>query len=98
MLARKGVYISSELGPYAQNLYLPLFTKIFGTKRVVFPIPFNCKKSIAFFTQLFESGKLKGVIDQTYAIKHVKEAYAYVSSGQKTGSVLLDFETFESNG
>ena len=39
LLKPGGIYISSELGPNAENLYLPLLTKIRGGKKVIFPIP-----------------------------------------------------------
>lgn len=87
-----GVYISSELGPNAENLYLPLWTKLFGNKRVIFPIPSNCKQSILFMNQLLKKGAFTPVIDKRYTPDKIKEAYSYVASGQKTGNVILSFE------
>lgn len=93
LLLPKGVYISSELGPNAQNLYLPLTTKMKGGKRVIFPIPVNCKKTIVFMSKLLSEGKFKPVIDRVYQPKQVVEAYTYVASGQKTGNVIINFES-----
>jgi len=89
LLKPKGIYISSELGPNSQNLYLPLITWFGGNKRVIFPIPTNCKRSILFMAKLLESGEFKPVIDRTYPIEEVSEAYEFVASGQKTGNVIL---------
>jgi len=89
LLLPKGIYISSELGPNAQNLYLPLITKIRGGKRVIFPIPIDCKKSIVFVSKLLTEGKFKPVIDSVYQPEQIAEAYHYVASGQKTGNVIL---------
>lgn len=91
LLLPKGVYISSELGPNAQNLYLPLITKIKGGKRVIFPLPVNCKKSIVFMSKLLSEGKFKPVIDRVYQPEQSIEAYNYVASGQKTGNVIINF-------
>lgn len=91
LLLPKGVYISSELGPGAQNLYLPLTTKIKGGKRVIFPLPLNCKKSIVFLSKLLTEGKFKPVIDKVYQPEQIVEAYKYVASGQKTGNVIINF-------
>ncbi|TMM53911.1 NAD(P)-dependent alcohol dehydrogenase [Maribacter algarum] len=91
LLLPKGVYISSELGPNAQNLYLPLTTKIKGGKRVIFPLPVNCKKSILFMSKLLSEGKFKPVIDRVYQPEQIVEAYNYVASGQKTGNVIINF-------
>jgi len=89
LLLPKGIYVSSELGPYAQNLYLPLLTWIRGNKRVIFPIPKSCKRSILFLAELLKRGEFKPVIDRTYPIQEVAEAYEYVASGKKTGNVIL---------
>lgn len=97
LLLDKGVYISSELGPNAENLYLPITTKIKGKKRVIFPIPSNCKRSILYINNLLEQGKFKAVIDRSYKPEDVKAAYEFVQSGQKTGNVLIDFSPKNEN-
>ncbi len=91
LLKEGGVYLSSELGPNAENLYLPLLT-LFSKKKTIFPIPSNCKESVLLLNQLLAEGKFKPVIDRTYPMEEVAEAYRYVESGQKTGNVLLSFE------
>ncbi len=47
-----GIYISSELGPFAQNIFLPLFTQFLGTKKVKFPIPVDIQASVDFVKEL----------------------------------------------
>lgn len=89
LLRPKGIYISSELGPNAQNLYLPLLTWFKGNKRVIFPIPKNCKRTILFMAELLEKGEFKPLIDSTYPLEQISEAYDYVLTGQKTGNVIL---------
>ncbi|MEX0772279.1 MAG: NAD(P)-dependent alcohol dehydrogenase [Balneolales bacterium] len=91
LLLPKGVYISSELGPHAQNLYLPLITKFLGSKKVIFPIPRNDKRSILFINSLLEKGEFRAVTDRKYSINKIKEAYKFVASGQKTGNVIITF-------
>ena len=84
-----GVYISSELGPRAENPFLALSTKIAGGKKVKFPIPFDPSASIAFILDLIGKGKFQAVIDRTYALADIQEAFRYVSSGQKRGMSFL---------
>jgi NADPH:quinone reductase-like Zn-dependent oxidoreductase len=86
-----GIYISSELGPRWQNVYLPLITRITGDKKVIFPVPTDKKGSMLFIRKLMEQGKFKAVIDRTYLPEQAAEAYRYVASGQKTGNVILTF-------
>ncbi len=91
LLLPNGVYISSELGPNAENLYLPLLTKLKGGKRVIFPIPQNCRRSVIYISDLISKGKFRAVIDRRYEPEAIKEAYGYVESGQKTGNVIVNF-------
>jgi NADPH:quinone reductase-like Zn-dependent oxidoreductase len=89
LLKPGGVYISSELGPMAQNIFLPLTTKVFGNKKVIFPIPSDIKASMQFITDLLEKGRFKPVIDREYTLENIGEAYKYVATGQKTGNVVI---------
>ncbi len=90
IMADKAIYISSELGPGNENLYLP-FTTIFSKKRVIFPIPSKPKRSLEFMNKLIESGKFKPIIDRVYPKEKAKEAYEYMMTGEKTGNVILNF-------
>ena len=89
LLKKRGVYISSELGPWAQNPFLAIFTSLFGSKKVKFPLPTNISRSIEFVIKLIEQKKFQPVIDCSYSLEEVSEAYAYVISGEKTGNVIL---------
>ena len=91
LLLPKGIYKSSELGAYAQNIYLPLWTKLFSSQRVIFPIPKKPKRTIQYLTDLLERNELKAVIDQEYSMEQAKEAYDYVETGEKTGSVIIRY-------
>jgi NADPH:quinone reductase-like Zn-dependent oxidoreductase len=92
LLEDGGVYISSELGFMSQNLYLPLFTAILGKKKVKFPFPTNRKRSVLLIKKLLQEGKFKAVIDRTYPMEKIAEAFRYVLSGQKIGNVIITFK------
>lgn len=89
LLKPGGIYISSELGPGAENLYLPLFT-LFAKRKVIFPIPKNRKRSISLLSEWVASGKFKPIIDRKYPLEKISDAYRYVESGKKTGNVILE--------
>ena len=78
-----GIYISSELGPLAQNPFLALIAPLHGGKKVLFPIPKHDQLMVRYVRELIESGEFKPVIDRTYPLDQIVEAYRYVETGQK---------------
>jgi len=92
LLKPGGVYLSSELGPLAQNPFLALIAPLHGGKKVRFPIPKHDQEMVGYFRGLLESGAFKPVIDRTYPLDQIVEAYRYVETGQKTGNVVISLE------
>jgi NADPH:quinone reductase-like Zn-dependent oxidoreductase len=89
-LKKGGIYISTELGKNAENIFLALFTPFFCSKKVLFPIPSITKADVGFLTELAEKGHYKPVIDRIYNLEQIVEAYRYVDTGQKTGNVVIE--------
>lgn len=90
LLKPAGLYLSSDLGPFAQNPALALVTPLFRTrKKVRFPFPHDDKRDIMLLAELMERGKYRPVIDRTYDLDDVPEAFRYVESGMKTGNVVI---------
>lgn len=88
-----GVYISSELGWMAENIFFALFTPVWGKKKVIFPIPKDIKGSLGLIKKLIAEGKFKTVIDKTYPLEQIAEAFRYVETGEKTGNVVISIGT-----
>ena len=92
LLKPGGIYISSELGPLAQNPLLAVIAPLHSGKKVLFPIPKHDQQMIGYLRELLESGKFTPVIDRTYPLDQIVEAYRYVETGQKTGNVVISLE------
>lgn len=92
ILEERGIYISSELGPGNENIYLPLTTKIFSKKKVQFPFPIDVNESLSFVSELLQKGKFKPLIDKVYSLEQIQEAYTHALSGQKVGNLILKIE------
>ncbi len=89
LLKKKGIYSSSGGFEY---LLLALITPVFGGKKVIFHPPKDVPGTLGFIKDLFEKGSFRPVIDRTYPIDKVAEAFTYVATGQKIGNVILTME------
>lgn len=90
LLTENGVYISSELGPYSQNVLYAVSSSIFGSKKVIFPIPYSKRITIPYIINMLENGKFKPIIDREYLLEDIVQAYEYVLTGEKTGNVIIN--------
>lgn len=92
LLKPGGVFTATDLGPYLSNPLLALWTRVFGSFRgmeVLFPIPSHSREDIEFFKQRIVDGDFEPVIDRTYPIEDIVDAYRYVEKGEKTGNVVI---------
>ena len=93
LLKPGGIYISSDLGYMAQNMLLPFITPIikplFGNRKTMFPVPVDIKGSLSLVKKLIEQGRFKAVIDRSFTLEQIVDAYQYVETGEKTGNVVI---------
>jgi NADPH:quinone reductase-like Zn-dependent oxidoreductase len=74
------------------NIFLAMMTPLLGGKKVVSPVPKDLKINLDFVKELIEKGCFQPVIDRTYPMDRVAEAFTYVASGQKIGNVIITMD------
>jgi hypothetical protein len=94
-----GIYVSSDLRPFAQNLALP-FATLVGRRprrRVVFPLPIETPEIPEHLRSRLESGasgrSSTARIHSRTSSRPITEAHRYVESDQKVGKVVIDVRT-----
>ncbi|NQV53032.1 MAG: NAD(P)-dependent alcohol dehydrogenase [Flavobacteriales bacterium] len=85
-----GIYISTELGPYWQNIWLALITPLVGGRKVIFPVPVDIPSTLVSMRDHLERGSFSPLIDRSYSLADIREGYTYVESGEKKGNVILE--------
>lgn len=89
LLKPGGIYTSSDVGLMWHGPILALVTPLFRGRKVLFVLPHRDPEGIRYLKGLIESGELKPVVDRTYPLDQIVEAYRYVETGQKIGNVVI---------
>ena len=90
LLKPDGVFATTDLGPWGQNLVLAMWSWITRSNRVVIPVPERINGFIGFLKGRMEGGQFRAIIDRKYALAAIADAYRYVETGQKAGIVVID--------
>lgn len=89
LLEERGIYMSTELGPWLQNPLFALFTPLTGGKRLLFPIPTISKDDVTYLRELVATSKFRPLIDRYTRLEDIVESYKYVEKGFKVGNVVV---------
>src|SRR5262249_37758716 len=92
ILKPEGVFGSTDVGPYAQNLPLLLWSTLSGRHRVVVPLPSRggVDAFLAMLKARMEASQFRATIDRAYPLDKIADAYRYVETGQKAGIVVIN--------
>jgi NADPH:quinone reductase-like Zn-dependent oxidoreductase len=92
LLKPDGAFATTDIGPWGQNLIWILWARLRGNKRVAVPLPERGSGPafVGLLKTLLEAGRYRAIIDRTYKLDAIADAYRYVESGQKAGIVVID--------
>jgi NADPH:quinone reductase-like Zn-dependent oxidoreductase len=89
LLKSRGIWASTDLGPLSQNPLLVFATRFSPGRRVLFPFPKINQEVVEYLNGLIESRQFRPVVDRTYPLEEIIEAYRYVETQQKIGNVVI---------
>lgn len=89
VMTPSGIFCASDLGFLWQNPPLALWTSRLSERTVKIPLARSTPDDVAYLASLAEVGLLKPVIDRTYSLAQVPEAFGYVETKRKRGSVVV---------
>jgi NADPH:quinone reductase-like Zn-dependent oxidoreductase len=90
LLKPGGIFAATDLGPWAQNVVLAIWSSITWSNRVVIVVPGRIDGFVDFLRSRMEAGQFRAVVDRKYPLAAIADAYRYVETGQKAGIVVID--------
>jgi NADPH:quinone reductase-like Zn-dependent oxidoreductase len=92
LLKPDGVFATTDAGPRGQSLMLLVWSLITRSGQVTIPVPARGSglSFVNFLKERMEAGEFRAVIDRTYPLNRIAEAYSYVQTGQKAGIVVIE--------
>ena len=89
VLKPRGLFLTTDLGPWAQNLVLPMVTRVSPGRRVMLPLPIENQEIVEYLRERIASGRFRPLVDRRFPLEQIVDAYRYVETGQKIGNVVI---------
>ena len=90
VLSRNGIYaiVGGSLFRLLQALLLGPWISMISKKKICF-VALKANKDLDYMNELYETGKVKPVIDRTYRLDEVPEALRFFGEGTHKGKVVI---------
>jgi NADPH:quinone reductase-like Zn-dependent oxidoreductase len=84
-LTHRGLYLTVDW-----PIFDVLWASFTSSKKIIFGMAPDNTEDLKYLKRLVEEKKLKPVIDKSYSLEQVVDAYAYVDRGHKIGNVVIN--------
>jgi NADPH:quinone reductase-like Zn-dependent oxidoreductase len=93
VLSRNGIYviIGGSLLRLLQALFLGPWFSLINKKKICF-VALKANKDLDYMNKLYETGKIKPVIDRTFRLDEVPKALKLFSEGNHKGKMIITVE------
>jgi NADPH:quinone reductase-like Zn-dependent oxidoreductase len=89
-LKPEGIFLTCIMG--VTDMLRALWTSVTGGKKMRGGVAINNLERMTFIAELAAGGKLKSVIDRSYPLEQIAEAFKHVERGHKKGNVVITVE------
>ena len=86
-LSLNGIYVTVG-GNTSRTLQLLLFRRLFR-KVKMYMVGYKANKDLNYLVELFETGKVKPVIDKCYPLEKTADAFRYFGEGRFKGKIVV---------
>jgi len=84
---KNGVFLQNIME--LSDVLRALWTSIAGRKKIKGGVAIGNQKGMSLIAELAADGTLKPVIDRSYSLEQIAEAFKYVERGHKKGNVVI---------
>jgi NADPH:quinone reductase-like Zn-dependent oxidoreductase len=92
LLRPGGRFAVTDLGPGGKDLPFLLWSALTGNGQVTVPLPKRGtgQAFARFLSERMAAGEYRGVVDRSYPLEAIADAYRYVQTGEKAGIVVVE--------
>jgi NADPH:quinone reductase-like Zn-dependent oxidoreductase len=92
LLRPDGRFAVTDLGPWGQDVPLLLWSALTRSGKASVPLPKrgSAQTFVNFLSERMAAGQFRAIVDRSYPLAEIADAYRYVQTGQKAGIVVID--------